>query len=476
MINVVLRIPDRLKARAGYALDALSTIWGIPVNIVSRKIDFQTVVYGVAEDADKAGLVLPCDLRAYESGREYAVRLLHGALVWAPADAQSSSEWDLIGSTYRLLTFLDEAGVAASSRDRRGVFSTASLPRQRREAADELLVENQAAVLLERLCAAYPRLKEAAAPLWPNGKRCALLLSHDTDAISLGSPAEMAYNLGKAILRRNPMYLRMFWEGVRYFGRPARNPLYGFPRWHAMETPLLRSCFYLYAKPKELPRDLNDCRSSVADRGVDWNSLRRMAEQGWEFGLHAPIHAKDEVNAFRWGKQFLEERLSHPVRGLRHHYWALDWRHPHRTLAKHAAAGFRYDTSIAWRDAAGFRAGTSLPFRPFHPEAEETIDLWEIPASLMDGHLHESGKPVEQQIADGLSLIRKIKRRGGVAMLNWHTEVACDDYQYRGCIPLILSILSAVVEDSDVWLTTPWQLIQHWEQRHASLGARTHAA
>lgn len=65
------------------------------------------------------------------------------------------------------------------------------------------------------------------------------------------------------------------------------------------------------------PRDLNDCKSSVLDPGTDRGLLRAMAADGWEFGLHPPIHAKDDIDVVLWCDRTIEERLGMAV---------LDWR------------------------------------------------------------------------------------------------------------------------------------------------------
>ncbi|PYU29039.1 MAG: hypothetical protein DMG32_01180 [Acidobacteria bacterium] len=282
---------------------------------------------------------------------------------------------------------------------------------------------------------------------------------------------EMAYNLGKAVLRRDAISFRMFKDGFTYFRRPAANPLFGFPKWRRIEQPWLRSCFYLFVRPKRLKRDLNDCRSTVANQPVDWRLLHSMADAGWEFGLHAPIHAKEDVWAFREGKEFIEQQLGRPVVGLRHHYWALDWGQPHLTFRRHVQAGFRYDTSIAWKDRAGLRAGTCLPFQPFDFGTDRALDLYEVPSAIMDGHIRTPGRQLGHAVGDSLAVIDIINQRGGVALLNWHTEAACNDYHYTGDLPVLLGIFERVLHDSDVWLATPQELVRHWHERRLRLQA-----
>src|SRR5204862_647186 len=164
-----------------------------------------------------------------------------------------------------------------------------------------------------------------------------------------------------------------------------------------------------------------------------------------------------------WGKQFIEEKIGQPVSGLRHHYWALDWRNPYLTFRKHVDAGFRYDASIAWRDGMGFRAGTCFPFQPFDPDKQAALRIYEIPTCLMDRHVVDSPQLSSGSGAERMAtLLADIKARNGVAFLNWHTESACNRYRYQGDVDTLSGVLRKVSSDSEAWITTPRDLIAWW--------------
>jgi hypothetical protein len=192
-----------------------------------------------------------------------------------------------------------------------------------------------------------------------------------------------------------------------------------------------------------------------------------MADMGWEFGLHASIYSRRHPDGLRRSRDLLEAHLDRPIEGLRHHYWAIDWERPWKTFQQHAAAGFRYDSSLAWRDVPGYRAGTSLPFRPFDPEQQRPIDLWELPAAIMDGHLLE--RPSAAQEATASSLIEETRSVGGLLVLNWHTETANQVLARVGYRDAFERILDRVLTSEDAWITTPRRLLDHWEAR-AGLG------
>jgi hypothetical protein len=196
-----------------------------------------------------------------------------------------------------------------------------------------------------------------------------------------------------------------------------------------------------------------------------------LAADGWEFGLHPPIRAKYDLDEFLIGKEILETRLGKPVFGLRHHYWALDWRKPHLTFRKHVTAGFRYDSSVAWKDANGFRAGTCLPYRPFDPERQTALDIFELPTAMMDGYVIPQGGDLDAALECALAMADRVRRAGGVLNLDWHTEAGTDRYCYHNQRTMLMRLLSALRARADAWFVTPWELIQYWQERSRALSS-----
>jgi peptidoglycan/xylan/chitin deacetylase (PgdA/CDA1 family) len=199
-----------------------------------------------------------------------------------------------------------------------------------------------------------------------------------------------------------------------------------------------------------------------------------MAADGWEFGLHPAIHVKDAASGFEAARAWLESRLGHSVAGLRHHYWALDWRDPTATHRRHQRAGFRYDSSIAWRDRAGFRAGTALPYHPFDPVAGRALDLLEIPCVLMDGHVLEADiggtrTDLSTAVGAGREVADVVAAVGGMLVTNWHQEVAFNRGHTRGYMAALGRLLEPLQGSPDVWVATPHEVCAHWTRRAEGL-------
>jgi hypothetical protein len=473
MITIAVGVPDAYARRAEYVFGVFADQWGLPVRTVRDPAAVDADIrYTALPPAEGDGAVwVRFDERMYAPDCACAAIRHDGARVWARRSADPACP-DLVAGAYRLLTFLDERGVPAEERDARGVFRSDALPAARREVAAMPVVDDHAALLLERLRRARPGATANPLPKWPAGKRYAVALTHDTDAITLGAPRELATNLAKLVVRRDRAYADMVADGLRYAGDPTGNPLFGFPIWRGYEGDRgIRGCFFLYARLARIKADINNCKSSVVEQPIDWSLLQRMAADGWEFGFHAPINAKHSIDALARGKAWIEGRLGVPVYGLRHHYWALDWVAPHTTWRRHVNSGFRYDSSIAWRDISGFRAATCHPFRPFDPDRDKALDIYELPASVMDLQVleHEAG-PADGAAA-GRETIARVRERGGVAVLDWHTESACDAYVYKGSLPSLGAVLGPLLDDDDAWFATPWQIVEHWHRRRMALAS-----
>ncbi|MEA2320929.1 MAG: hypothetical protein QOD81_779 [Solirubrobacteraceae bacterium] len=470
MIRVFLGIPEAFVARAEHVFEVFAQHWGVPLSVSRDPAADAHVAYQTDDHERRHGVVrIRFDERLYDAGCGCVAREHDGHQVWCRPDVDPDAA-DIVGASHRLLTFLDEQRVRPEDRDRRGIFRTDALPPARRRVVDVPVVDHHAAWLLERLVRTCPRAVDGRLAKWPDGNRYALAVTHDTDAITLGAVPELATNLAKSVIGRDRTYAQMFVDGLRYLGDPMGNPLFGFPRWRDFERARhVRSEFYLYARLGSVKRDIHDCKSSIVEQRIDWRVLTGMLADGWDFGFHAPINSRSSADAFATAKQWLEERLGGPVHGVRHHYWALDWRSPHKTLRMHAETGFRYDGSIAWRDVSGFRAATCHPFRPFDPEAGEVLDLYELPVCLMDGHVIRDGVSVSGAVDAALRMIRRVRDLGGVAVLDWHAESACADYVFKRHVATLDGVLAAVADDGDAWIATPREIVQHWDRRAAAL-------
>ena len=385
--------------------------------------------------------------------------------LWCPETTINKNDIDLIGGIFRLLTMIDENHIKESKRDNRGIFLVQDLPKERELSSGIPLVEYHIEEI--KLILSLQRPSYSFQNKKFSGYSNALLLTHDTDAVNLYSPYEVLFNFIKSIYRLDRVRFEMLKEGVKNLGKDLKgNPLYGFDKWHKYtQNSDIKSAFYLYARTKVNPT-VNDCRSSVTSNGFKWDDIKMMRDEGYEFGYHPPINAKYSLDEFIESKSFLEEKIQSPIFGLRHHYWALDWRKPYETFRLHENAGFRYDLSIAWRDKAGFRAGTCMPFKPWDPIRKRALNIYTIPLTIMDGHLmHSDRASIDSKEDLSQSYINEVILNKGVIVFDWHTETICNSFCFENYITVLDEIMNKLLIMDDLLVTTPMNLIKIWHQR-----------
>lgn len=472
MIRIQINVPEQYRAKAVYAFEILALRWGIPIVFTNRNphISYRYSNSGTIT----SGIYVPFNESLYHPQTVCYPFSTNGRVLWV---AQESGQLipDLVGATYRLLTYMDEMQVCDQDRAYMGSFITEALPAGRRESMAEPLVEHHAEIMLEEVLRTHPRLVEATIPRWPNRKRHAVALTHDVDAVNIAAPLELVTSLTKALLRRNVTDLRMFFLGLLFLARQKKNPLFKFLWWSDMERRIgARSAFYLFHRPMGIRPHLHDPKSSISGWSKDWDILRRMRREGWEFGLHPAINSGDHADSIGKSKAWLEQKLDGTVDGIRHHYFAIDWLHPYRTHYLHSRAGFLYDTSIGWRGRPGLRAATSLPYQPHDPERDVPISLTVLPLSLMDTQiLQEDTHMGDLEQWPGMQpardLVELIKRKEGMILLNWHQETAFNKLKYAYFMDALDAVLESCLSENEAWIALPREIVQHWSLRAKSI-------
>ncbi|NNE69517.1 MAG: hypothetical protein HKN29_04045 [Rhodothermales bacterium] len=311
---------------------------------------------------------------------------------------------------------------------------------------------------------------------WPGGAQAAFMLTHDVDAPYRRPRGAFYRNRMVRDLKngnvRQALHALAGWTRIRIKdGRSlpaAEDPNFGFEFWRQVEEGLGgRGCFYVAvrsadepgAHPADVPYHAADPEMVAA--------MRALTRAGWEIGLHASIHAARDPGRFAREKEQLEALLDGaPVRGVRHHYWALNGERPRETWRAQKAAGFAYDSSLGTNDAPGFRRGVAWPVFT-GPDC-----VLQVPPTLMDGAIfYEQPTPEEGESAIRTHL-QQVFALGGAANLDWHLEQS-NAGRLSGAGPALLRALSAVRGRSDIWVTTPGDMAAWWEvrrQRRLAIG------
>ena len=387
---------------------------------------------------------------------------------WIPREMQDSEPIiDYVGLAFRLLTLADEVSISLDLRDQTGNLSP-ELAFPRLDFRDRPMVDEVVHAMKQQLVRDCLLRESEVLPKWPDGKRYAVLLTHDTDGPCLLEPIELAKAGVKGLLHSDGPQTRAFRDGCWRIIRGQSDPYFNFAPWAEFEQALgARSAFYLYVKSKGVPNHLNNPRYVVGKK-AKWGILRELADCGWEIGLHASMHALEMDRYIQTEKIDLEDFLGQSIVGNRCHYWCLDWLDPIASFRRLEATGFIYDCSVAWKDAPGFRSGTALPYHPYDRERNGSLKLSEIPTNLMDGHLFEY-QAGSNPHAWFVSVVQQVRAYGGVLNLDWHTRTWVDRYSYSGWRSFLVKELSQIAETGEAWFATPKRLCEHWLQYERQL-------
>ena len=303
-------------------------------------------------------------------------------------------------------------------------------------------------------------------PSWPEGKTFAVCLTHDVDAVShyslrqslrsrkaQFSNADSAFEKLKALMG---VGLNLASAGIHIKRILQKDPLHCYERWLKAEKECsAHSTFFFWPGLGVVTkRHHTDCTYELYDSIVFDNQKCTVAEmvqeigrQGWEIGLHPSWYSFDDADALKRQKESLENALGHEVVSIRQHYLHYDIR---ITPAVHAAAGFKYDSTLGFNDNVGFRFGTCYPYHLYDLKAEKELPIMEIPLIIQDGAMLNPTKGMRLDEETAFQYVKQITEAvgnvGGVLTLLWHpNQIIKDDWWH-----LYLRILK-YLKEKNVW-------------------------
>ena len=198
--------------------------------------------------------------------------------------------------------------------------------------------------------------------------------------------------------------------------------------------------------------------------------FKQMRERNFEVGLHISYNGKQGQALIREEKDKLEHLSGGHVLGSRHHFWMVG-DDAESTLTKHANAGLKYDSSLAFNDAPGYRRSIALPYYPFNKQTETTINNLQIPTFLMDSNVMKNPEfgPAES-FEQAKKYILQFLKTGGVGAIDWHVRTSFPkNKRFKLWGETYLKILDFLAEQPQVWVTSFAQFYQWMEERTAKL-------
>jgi peptidoglycan/xylan/chitin deacetylase (PgdA/CDA1 family) len=332
---------------------------------------------------------------------------------------------------------------------------------------------NLAAAELDRRIAAWAErrgLTPAPLPRWKDGARFAAILSHDVDDLRLRSVDEALRLLGRArtpwsyALRKGAMQL------AKSLGTPSTtdDPYWRFDQWAAEEEKHgFHSTFFVFPSRPAAPHEfdptyrLEDPVRFEGEIQPFSAALRKLAERGFEIGLHASYRSYMSAERLAAEKGQIESAIGRPILGIRQHF--LRFEAP-ETWHAQLQAQFSYDSTLGYNEAPGFRAGIAAPFRPWDPGLEEGMDLLELPLTVMDGTLFRTllldGPMAARRTIEHLQIVEDV---GGLAVLLWHPNGAAEEH-FPGWWSSYQEVL-AHLSGRSVWVATAAEIDAWWRER-----------
>ncbi|WP_310742498.1 polysaccharide deacetylase family protein [Methanococcoides orientis] len=274
-------------------------------------------------------------------------------------------------------------------------------------------------------------------PEYPDGKKFAVCLTHDIDAIKQRY-LSYALNSVKSCIKGDIK------GAIKY-------PTYAIdkkkhPYWNFRETIKLEekygatsSFYFLALDPGE--RDYNYDLQYIKDE------IRFIDARGWEVGLHGGHRSYNNYEDLLKKKNKLESFLGKKVIGYRNHFLRFKTPETWELLSK---AGLKYDATFGYNDCAGFRNGMCHPFRPINLKTGKEIDIVEIPLTIMDCTLLRDYMRLDFKSSWNLTkqLIDTVAKYNGVITILWHNTYMLDEY-----LEFYEKILKYCYE-KDAWMTS----------------------
>jgi peptidoglycan/xylan/chitin deacetylase (PgdA/CDA1 family) len=445
-LAVHVDVPAEFEPRAQWALDTMLAPLGRRAALTRDPAQSAGAALAYAGVPVEGVPTIPCNAAALElfaAGRPlpagaFAVRACRaGSAVAAfPADpgAGFAFPFDLVASAFVLLACWDERTTAARDKFGRLPYDASVFAANPSLRIDDPAVDRYVELLREALA---PRLAELGLErlpsqgwVWgearPADTRFAVALTHDLDNLwrwTRRGFAAAGYRTARAVRRGDGAAARReIGDGADWLVRhlPRRtDPFWTFPLiLDGEDARGVSSTFFVIARHTHK----QDGNQPETYRRRIPEALDLVRAAGREVGLHGNDADRLGVGPLVGDRDDLQRRAGGDVTGIRYHYLRALY---HETLPYLEAAGFGYDTSLAFAEHEGYRCGCSFPFRPYALAGERPLDLIELPLAVMDGTLQEEhyralAAPDAEHAA--AAVLARALRSGGAVSLLWHNN------------------------------------------------------
>ncbi|MDX9856230.1 MAG: hypothetical protein RBT76_00395 [candidate division Zixibacteria bacterium] len=376
----------------------------IPTDLI-RRYD-----YSDAYEVTVAGATLRlCHRILRPDSREWTAFPTESAPLWLIHESGTRlPAWDLFGTLFSLLTLEYEG--AHTERDRHGRFIAAFDPRLKAGLLEQPLF-NDAVFLL--IVEAF-RMREgdgALSSIADEIKPPAMILSHDCDILEGNDIWTQSIRLGRVVLplaKRKTPRLDNLWWAVRNAVKPREFYFDNIPGLITLERTFgYRSTFYI----------LNGTGGRFGARSGSklLASLVGAISDTWEIGIHYNYDTHLDHDRFSRQQAELHAIAGRTVSTGRAHYLRFD---PVKSLPFYRAHGITLDESVGYPDRIGYRVAVGGCYRPYDPESEREMDMWQVPMVVMENTL--LAQYADNSLRAFTDLLNHLSRVGGALSLIFH--------------------------------------------------------
>jgi hypothetical protein len=136
--------------------------------------------------------------------------------------------------------------------------------------------------------------------------------------------------------------------------------------------------------------------------------------------------------------------------GIRQHFLKFN---PGTTDQIQQKAGLKYDASLGFAEQEGFRHSYCWPFKLYDFKNDRSMDLWEIPLTLMERTLFSYRKlDLGSSRTSVEELVAEVIKFNGVFSLLWHNNFF-DEREIKGITSFYTGILDLIEEHDMEGLT-----------------------
>jgi len=362
---------------------------------------------------------------------------------------------DLIASTFLMLSRYEE--VVLPERDQHDRFPARASIAFREGFLNRPVVDEYADLLWRTVLRTVGLIKR----IRPWGEHdYAFCLTHDIDRIRLFSKIWHVASASLGAFRRKPLgVVRVARDFFRVAAGYGRNPYDTFADLLSLERIFGIRATYFFLSGGETRFDGRYALTDVRD------TLHLLKENGHEIGLHGSYNSYVNTALLSSERASLEAVIGARVRSLRQHY--LRFRVPDTWRAA-MRSGLEVDSTLAFAQHEGFRAGTAYPFRPYDIEANQALEIWEVPLAVMDATLFGYRKmKSDHALKCIMRILDIVQTTGGVFVLLWHNSTLYEPL-YPGAADLLYRVLQRVMADGAL-METVSEVADSWARYRKGL-------